>query len=197
MNELKPCPFCGGKAELKQYRGDGMSIRCTRCVVKKQQRTKYQTLEWLEDKLITWWNARAPDKELEACCKLLIENGISTGHGDSFTDLIEECIDNVEGLREQKAAQNKRLMASSWIPMSTAPKGGGAELVTDANWVEPPRIFLLFNNAVSVGYWDWYYAEGGRGYNGGLAWIEPISGERLDLNYDEPVGWQPIAEIPA
>ncbi len=95
MNELKPCPFCGGKAELKQYRRDGMSIRCTRCVVKKQQRTKYQTLEWLEDKLITWWNARAPDKELEACCKLLIENGISTGHGDSFTGLIEECIANV------------------------------------------------------------------------------------------------------
>ncbi|KKK79142.1 hypothetical protein LCGC14_2836440, partial [marine sediment metagenome] len=24
--------------------------------------------------------------ELEACCELLIENGISTGHGSSFTD---------------------------------------------------------------------------------------------------------------
>ena len=93
----------------------------------------------------------------------------------------------------------KELSASPWLPMNTAPKGGGAELVSDVNWVDPPKILLLFNddNAVSVGYWDWYYAEGGRGYSGGLAWIEPISGERLDLNYDGPIGWQPIAEIPA
>ena len=43
--------------------------------------------------------------ELEACCELLIENGISTGHGSSFTDLIEECIANV-------------LEVSPWIPVS-------------------------------------------------------------------------------
>ena len=81
---------------------------------------------------------------------------------------------------------------SEWNPIETAPKGGGAECVTDSNWVEPPKILLLFDGDVSVGYWDWYYAEGGGGYNGGSAWIEPCSGEQLDLHYDEPVAWLPL-----
>jgi hypothetical protein len=83
--------------------------------------------------------------------------------------------------------------ASDWVSMDSAPKGGGADRCDDPEWIEPPKILLLFNEGiVSVGYWDWYYAEGGRGYEGGLAWIEPISGERLDMNYDPPIGWQPI-----
>ena len=77
--------------------------------------------------------------------------------------------------------------------MESAPKGGGAKMTTDPNWVEPPKILLLFeNDKISVGYWDWYYAEGGRGYEGGEAWIEPCSGERLDLHYDPPIGWLPL-----
>ncbi len=63
----------------------------------------------------------------------------------------------------------------NWKTMETAPKGGGAESVTSINWIQPPKILLLFgeyhNSVVSVGYWDAYYAEGGRGYEGGLAWI--------------------------
>lgn len=86
---------------------------------------------------------------------------------------------------------------SEWQPMDTAPKGGGAEYVTDPNYVEPPKILLKFENGeVSVGYWDWYYAEGGRGYEGGEAWIEPLSGERLDMYYDAPTGWMPLPEPP-
>ena len=84
-----------------------------------------------------------------------------------------------------------------WQPMETAPKGGGAEQVTDPNWVDPPRILLLFENKkVSVGYWDWYYAEGGNGYEGGEAWIEPISAERLDMYYDAPIAWMLLPEPP-
>lgn len=45
--------------------------------------------------------------ELNKCCKMLIENGISTGHADSFTDLIDECIGNVLESR-----------AGPWIPVS-------------------------------------------------------------------------------
>jgi hypothetical protein len=81
---------------------------------------------------------------------------------------------------------------SEWQPMETAPKGGGAECVSDPKWVEPPRILLLFDGDVSVAYWDWYYAEGGSGYRGGLAWIEPCSGKHLDLHYDAPTAWMPI-----
>jgi hypothetical protein len=87
----------------------------------------------------------------------------------------------------------------NWQPIETAPKGGGARLTTDPKWVEPPRILLLFaGGKVSVGYWDWYYAEGGSGYDGegGLAWIEPCSGERLDLHFDAPTHWMPLPKPP-
>lgn len=79
-----------------------------------------------------------------------------------------------------------------WQPIETAPKGGGAELVTDPNWVEPPLILLLFAKGEwSVGRWDWYYAEGGAGHRGVDAWVEPISGELLVMYYDPPTHWMP------
>lgn len=86
---------------------------------------------------------------------------------------------------------------NEWIGMESAPKGGGAELVTDDKWIEPPEILLLFSDGKrSVGYWDWYCAEGGEGYTGGSAWTDPVSGEQLHLSYDEPIGWMPLPEPP-
>ena len=89
-------------------------------------------------------------------------------------------------------------MMMEWQPIETAPKGGGAELVTDPQWVEPPRILLRFGDeAISVAYWDWYYAEGGRGFNGKSAWIEPCSGDQLSLHYtNPPTHWMPIPPPP-
>lgn len=84
---------------------------------------------------------------------------------------------------------------SAWSPMESAPKGSGLEVefVTDPAHIEAPKILLLFaRGGISVGYWDWYYAPGGNGYEGGLAWIEPVSGERLDMYHDAPVGWQKL-----
>lgn len=79
--------------------------------------------------------------------------------------------------------------------MDCAPKGGGAELVSDPKWVQPPKILLLFPHDIySVGYWDWYYAEGGAGYTGSSAWIEPVSGEQLELHYGAPIGWIPLPQ---
>jgi hypothetical protein len=90
-------------------------------------------------------------------------------------------------------AWNTRPTLGGWQPMETAPKGGGAERVDDPKWVEPPKILLLFDEGeISVGYWDWYYAEDGHGYDGGLAWIEPCSGEKLDHIYGLPIKWQPL-----
>lgn len=84
-----------------------------------------------------------------------------------------------------------------WQPIETAPKGGGAELVTHPEWVQPPQILLLFKGGeVSVAYWDWYYAEDGAGYEGGLAWVEPVSSERLDMYYDPPTHWMPLPDPP-
>jgi len=58
--ELKPCPFCGGPAELKQTGRNRLEVRCRRCVVHKHQITKHYSLDWLEDKMIEGWNTRAP-----------------------------------------------------------------------------------------------------------------------------------------
>jgi hypothetical protein len=82
---------------------------------------------------------------------------------------------------------------SEWNSMDTAPKGGGADLVTDPEYVKPPLVLLLFPaDKVSVAYWDWYYAEGGNGCTDGVAWIEPISSEPLHMYYEEPIGWLPL-----
>lgn len=76
---------------------------------------------------------------------------------------------------------------SEWQPIETAPKGGGAKLVTDPLWTNPPLILIRFGDeGVSVAYWDWYYAEGGTGYRDGFAWIEPCSGEFLNRHYSTP-----------
>ena len=86
-----------------------------------------------------------------------------------------------------------------WLPIETAPKGGGAELVTDPKWVAPPKILLRFGDeAISVAYWDWYYAEGGSGHTNGFAWVEPCSGDPLNLHYSTPPdGWMPLPSPPA
>ena len=86
-----------------------------------------------------------------------------------------------------------------WQSMETAPRGGGAEYVTDPKWVEPPEILLLFEGGERrVGHWDWYYAEGGRGFgeSQGHAWVEPTSGESLALYYDPPTAWMPLPAQP-
>lgn len=55
---LLPCPFCGGDAVLKQYRADGLEIRCTGCQSMRQQRWMYKGRDWLEPKMIEKWNER-------------------------------------------------------------------------------------------------------------------------------------------
>lgn len=90
-----------------------------------------------------------------------------------------------------------RAPVDDWQPMETAPKGGGAERVDDPAYVTPPRILLRFGTeAVSVAYWEAYYAEGGNGCTDGFAWVEPVSGEPLNICYStEPNGWMPISGL--
>jgi len=83
----------------------------------------------------------------------------------------------------------------AWLSMDTAPKGGGGKSINDPNWVDPPAVLLLYADGnASVGKWDWYYAEGGRGYQAGiLAWIDPITGDPIGRFYSgDPIGWLSI-----
>ena len=63
MAELKPCPFCGGKAVLEhEHAGAGYSyIRCTECRVKGL--TFIRKFERSSDQeAIEAWNRRAEDE---------------------------------------------------------------------------------------------------------------------------------------
>lgn len=83
-----------------------------------------------------------------------------------------------------------------WQPIETAPKGGGAEMVTDPKWVEPPDVLLFCSDGTQcVAYWDWYYAEGGRGYTDGNAWIIR-GGERVYDVAGEATHWMLLPPPP-
>lgn len=87
---------------------------------------------------------------------------------------------------------------SEWMPIESAPKGGGAEDTRDPAYVEPPEILLLFPEGKQcVCSYDWYYAEDGNGYQEGVsAWVEPVSGEQIEPTYGNPTHWMPLPTPP-
>lgn len=58
--QLKPCPFCGGEAEMHYWGKNGRILKCASCVVQWRQKVRSQSIEWLEKKLIENWNTRQP-----------------------------------------------------------------------------------------------------------------------------------------
>lgn len=94
-------------------------------------------------------------------------------------------------------------MSEQWQKIETAPRGSGKDGPQDVrhpDYVRPPKVLLWFPGGdVSVAYWDWYYAEGGIGYeaDGHLAWIEPVSGEQVTRHYAKPTHWMPLPDPPA
>ena len=66
--QLKPCPFCGGKAEIK-YVQSGWSyentayVRCTKCGASSQHLNITYREKELADKVIDLWNCRYGDGE--------------------------------------------------------------------------------------------------------------------------------------
>ena len=100
--------------------------------------------------------------------------------------------DELERLRE----------ATAWRPIETAPKGNGdqCELVTDPEYIEPPKILMLFESGDQcVVRWDWYYAEGGYGHHkaqDGPAWIIHGGSNLAHLEFGNPVAWRFIGPLP-
>lgn len=65
MAELKPCPFCGGKAKIRKAGKDGYCVVCSECgargervVVKEWHDTKYIAQQQAKNA----WNTRATEK---------------------------------------------------------------------------------------------------------------------------------------
>jgi Lar family restriction alleviation protein len=63
VKELLPCPFCGGKPEVK-YIGNEFTpkryieIKCTKCFAKRKDGAIRFGLDWLENTAANGWNRR-------------------------------------------------------------------------------------------------------------------------------------------
>ena len=63
MNELLPCPFCGGEAEIIREGNDRTKkrrvvVRCPDCRVERADAAIRQGMDWLEKIAIKNWNQR-------------------------------------------------------------------------------------------------------------------------------------------
>ena len=80
-NELKPCPFCGGEADVKYqpiYMDYGVCIFCTECKARSKffpydckytyfhgEKNVYISKEQAKNKAIELWNRRADNEQRE------------------------------------------------------------------------------------------------------------------------------------
>lgn len=75
MTDLKPCPFCGGEAEMKYEVSPAFGdIYYVQCECLRAQTQLYQT----ESEAIAAWNARA-----ERTCELELDGTFKYKHGGS------------------------------------------------------------------------------------------------------------------
>lgn len=56
--QLLPCPFCGGEAEMTQIGQNKIKIKCTGCYVERTQKILRMSIDWLKTKQAEWWNKR-------------------------------------------------------------------------------------------------------------------------------------------
>lgn len=108
MSELKPCPFCGGEAELK-HQGNNYTkkravyIECKTfgCFGLQRVGVIRNTMEWAEDQVIKKWNTR-PDLKAELVEAIISMKEKHLEH--IYTDGCELCYTN--GINDAIAAIN-------------------------------------------------------------------------------------------
>ena len=71
--ELKPCPFCGGRAEYRKVGNSYIgikeaTIKCSQCHVKRTQRFIHKKFEfeWIDKTMIDSWNRRYDCRQAES-----------------------------------------------------------------------------------------------------------------------------------
>lgn len=74
MGELKPCPFCGGKALLyKNY----SAVECNNCSAKVPNIPQYPEDGYTKAEAIKAWNARAYIEDYVAEAEIRVMNGLA------------------------------------------------------------------------------------------------------------------------
>ncbi|MFZ3117167.1 MAG: hypothetical protein WA159_02520 [Variovorax sp.] len=67
---LLPCPFCGGEAEFKPYKKDGLTIKCKSFgCVRRDQRVLRQSIDWLREAMAKDWNTRTNPPPVDAAAE--------------------------------------------------------------------------------------------------------------------------------
>lgn len=87
-------------------------------------------------------------------------------------------------------------MNVAWKPFDTAPKDDGH--YEGQKYIPSARILIRFGDeAVSVAYYSAYHDIGGRGANDPVfPWIEPCSGEALNLHFTTPPShWMALSDL--
>ncbi|MDP8772003.1 Lar family restriction alleviation protein [Serratia marcescens] len=71
-NELKPCPFCGGHAEMQRIGNEytkkrSIVVKCTGCRIQlTNSAIMHYGFDFLHQKTVEAWNRRAGDSASEA-----------------------------------------------------------------------------------------------------------------------------------
>lgn len=111
--ELLPCPFCGGEAEFFTAKNVHYAhrVRCTVCEIQTGAGSAFKN-----DSFNAWrWNTRTDKHQAaldalkvagdaaisgrEKIAKWMIEQGFSTGRGDTIDDLLNELGEQIEIIR--------------------------------------------------------------------------------------------------
>lgn len=92
--ELRPCPFCGGRSKLEQSGKDSFTIKCKSCAVKRKQRCAKFGLDWLQEAMIAHWNKRtssimSKESAQELCDSIELNSEFFDGDNEEYILLRE------------------------------------------------------------------------------------------------------------
>lgn len=123
VQELKPCPFCGGEPKFTEVGSDlsksrKLTIQCKGCRFKLTNAAMRHGFDWLYEITITAWNTRH-----------------GAGDADRSAELTTAWMAGAESVRERAA--------EAWRPIESAPRDGSYILVCNSHgsWIAKYQHF--------------------------------------------------------